>query len=389
MDAPWRKAAAERIEKYRKGDLTVTVVDKNGKPVKDAQVSVKMKKNAYAWGTTVSSNYILDTTNPNAKIYRDTLLRYFNKVVFDNEIKSHNWSRYDHAKTLQAIDWLNQHDLPIRGHVMVWPSWTNSRQLIPFKNDTVALRAQIFKEIEEQTTLLKGKLIEWDVINEPYANHDVMDLLGGKKMMVDWFNAARKNTEGVKLFLNEYTMFLDQKASDDFYNNIKYLKDNHAPIEAIGEQGHIGGNPPGIELIIDRLNHFAEFGLPIQISEFDITSDDDDFKARYLRDFFTAVYSHPATIGILQWGFWAPAHWIAAAALWDKDWNIRPEGKMFTELVSKTWSTDTAGTTAKNGEFKIRGFNGDYEITVNYKGKSNTQKYTLDNKGGHVIIKLL
>ena len=50
-DAPWRKAAAERIEKHRKGDLTVRVVDKDGKPVAGAKVHVQMQRHAYGFGT--------------------------------------------------------------------------------------------------------------------------------------------------------------------------------------------------------------------------------------------------------------------------------------------------------------------------------------------------
>ena len=33
---------------------------------------------------------------------------------------------------------------------------------------------------------------EWDVINEPYQNHDLMDL-AGNGLMVDWFVRAREN----------------------------------------------------------------------------------------------------------------------------------------------------------------------------------------------------
>jgi len=35
----------------------------------------------------------------------------------------------------------------------------------------------------------------------------------------------------------------------------------------------------------------------------------------------TAVFSHPSTTGIVQWGFWGKAHWIPAGALWDKNWK--------------------------------------------------------------------
>ncbi len=388
-DAPWRKAADERIEKYRKGSLSVKVVDENGKPVKGAAVSVKLKKNAFAWGTATNSTLLLDTVNPDSKRYRDTLLRYFNKIVFENEMKSKNWAKTDHAKTTAAINWLNAHHITARGHVMVWPSWKNSPQLVQYTHDTAALRTAILKEIADETTVMKNRFVEWDVVNEPYANHNIMDSLGGKKVMIDWFTAAKKNTDGVKLFLNEFTMFHTQgDGSEDFYNNVKFLLHNGAPIEGIGEQSHIGGTPPGMEFILKKLDKFASFGLPIQISEFDITSDDEDFKARYLRDYFTAVFSHPSTMGILQWGFWESSHWMPAAALWNKDWSLRPAGKVFTELVSKTWSTNLSGTTDKDGNCNLRGFTGDYEIRVAYIGKTVKNDYTLTTGGGVLTVQL-
>lgn len=46
------------------------------------------------------------------------------------------------------------------------------------------------------------------------------------------------------------------------------------------------------------------------------------------------------------------------------------------------------GFTSKSGEFKTRGFNGEYEITVENKGKTVQKKYTLDSKGGILTIKL-
>lgn len=343
-NAAWRKAAEERIDKCRKGNLTVTVLDKAGKPVPDASVAVRMTKNAFAWGTATNSKLLLDTTSREAKTYRDTLLRYFNKVVFENEMKSKNWATTNHDQTKRAVAWLRERGIPARGHVMVWPSWQHSPHLVKYQADKAALGATILNQIADETTVMKDQFVEWDVVNEPYAHHSIIDSLGGKAVMVKWFEAARKNTPGVKLFLNEYTMFHgDGPGSENFYTNVKYLIDNKAPIEGIGEQGHIGGTPPGIELVLKRLDHFAEFGLPIQISEFDITSDDDEFKARYMRDFMTAIFSHPSTTGFVQWGFWEKAHWIPAGALWDKNWQPRAHGKVFTNLVSNVWATNTTG----------------------------------------------
>ena len=392
-DAPWRSAAAERIEKYRKGDLSIKVIDASGKPVPGAQVAVRMKRIAFNWGTATNTQRLLDTLRPESRIYRDTLLKYFNQVVLENEMKWSAWTdpHNPHEQTLKGIQWLKAHQIPVRGHVMVWPSFQHSPKIVAeLKNDTAALRALVFRHIEEQLSKMKGQFTEWDVVNEPYAHHDWLDLLG-KEEMVKWFKAARAGAPGVKLFLNDYTMFHGEgpnAASEAFYNNVKFLQENGAPIDAIGEQGHIGGTPPAIPKVIERLNRFAELGLPIQISEFDINSNDDDLKARYLSDFMTAVFSHPTTVGFLQWGFWEAQHWFPAAALWNRDWTLRKHGKAFTDLVSKTWWTNFDGKTAPDGVSKLRGFCGDYTITVTYKGKTSQQQYTLGNQGGVLVVKL-
>jgi endo-1,4-beta-xylanase len=390
-EAPWRVSAAERIQKIRKGILTIKVINKQGRALQYAKVAVRMKKSAFSWGTAANSKRLLDSVSTDSKKYRDTLLRYFNKVVFENEVKWKYWDQNDHMQTIKAAKWLHQNEIATRGHVMVWPSWQHSpKWLLNFKNDTAALTAAIVKNIREQASTMKGQFNEWDIVNEPYAHHDLLDLLG-RSAMADWFKEARKDLPGVRLFLNDYTMFQGSgvgSPSERFYDNIKYLKDLAAPVDAIGEQGHIGGIPPGIPYVISRLDHFAELGLPIQISEFDITSDDDYYKARYMRDFMTAIFSHPATIGLVQWGFWEKEHWIPSAALWDKDWKLRPNGKVFTELVGHKWSTNVSGLTNKKGWFTVNAFNGSYEIKVIYKGKATIEETTLSSDGKTLVIKM-
>jgi endo-1,4-beta-xylanase len=390
-EATWRKAAATRIQKIRKGILIVKVINRRGRELQYAKVAVRMKKSTFSWGTAANSKRLLDSASSDSKKYRDTLLRYFNKVVFENELKWKYWDQNDHAKTIKAAKWLHQNGLAARGHVMVWPSWQHSpKWLANLKSDTAALNTAIVKNIREQASTMKGQFNEWDIVNEPYAHHDLLDLLG-RPSMADWFKEARKDLPGVKLFLNDYTMFQGSgtgSPSEGFYNNVKFLQERAAPIDAIGEQGHIGGIPPGIPYIISRLDHFAKLGLPIQISEFDITSDDEDYKARYMRDFMTAIFSHPATMGLIQWGFWEKEHWIRSAALWDKDWNLRPNGKVFTELVGHKWSTNVSGYTNKKGGFTVNAFNGSYEIKVIYKGKTTIKETSLSSDGKLLVIKI-
>ena len=79
-DAPWRKAAAERIEKHRKGDLTVRVVDKDGKPVAGAKVHVQMQRHAYGFGTFLEYEVMLGS-GPDADKLREWTLKLFNRCT--------------------------------------------------------------------------------------------------------------------------------------------------------------------------------------------------------------------------------------------------------------------------------------------------------------------
>lgn len=57
-NAAWRKAANERIERLRKGDVRVVVQDAQGKPVKGAKVEVKMLRHAFPFGNIVDAGFL-------------------------------------------------------------------------------------------------------------------------------------------------------------------------------------------------------------------------------------------------------------------------------------------------------------------------------------------
>jgi endo-1,4-beta-xylanase len=389
-DAPWREAAAARIEQHRNGNLTVSVVDAAGRPVPGARVSARMTRLAYHFGTAIASKWLLDEPNRDAQHYRAALQRYFNQVVFDNEMKWPHWASPTHSPLAvqRALDWLDQQQIPARGHVMVWPSWRYVPKAVQaLRDDPPALGAAVLDHIRRQTGVMRGRFAEWDVTNELYAHHDVIDLLG-REALVDWYQAAHEGDPHTRLFYNEYTMFHAEPAASHFFDTVKFLRDHGAPLHGIGEQAHIGGSPPSIPLVIERLDRFAALGLPIIITEFDINSDDDDFKASYLRDFMTAVFSHPATTGILQWGFWEGHHWFPVAALWNQDWTLRPHGRVFTELIEHVWRTDFDGTSGPDGTARLRAFCGEYLVRVQVGNRTVELPVTVTPDGSSLRVQL-
>ena len=390
-NAPWRVAAAERIEKYRKGDLKIRVTDAEGKPIENAQIAVRMKRHAFAWGTAVDERRILDTQNPDNERYRETIEKYFNKVVFENDLK---WGRWLEPKyrdsVLAALPWFEARDIAVRGHVMVWPSWEHLPSALftdEVKQDPAEIKQLVDDHIADQTGALNGRLAEWDVANETFKHHDLLDILG-RDALADWFREAKAGAPQTQLFYNDYTMFQLGEASDHFYNTVKELKDKGAPIEGIGEQGHFASNPPGIPTVLATLDKFGALGLPIQISEFDIDTDDAELQADYTRDFLTATFSNPNVMGVVQWGFWEKSHWLPRAALWDKNWNLRPNGQVFVDLTTKQWWTNADGKTGADGIYQTRGFYGDYEITATRGAQSKTVKFALSPQNGALSVAL-
>lgn len=346
-DHPWRAAAAARIEAIRKGELAVRVLDAAGQPVVGARVEVRMKRHAFAFGTAVQAARIAgpeSNTADNVR-YRETIERHFNKIVFENDLKWPQWAedsevgRERRVWVDRTLAWAAERGIPARGHVMVWPSWRYlPKTLRALESDPAALRSTVLAHIDDQSSVLGSRLAEWDVINEAYAHHNLLDILG-REAMADWFRAAHTGAPKTLLFYNDYTLFSGEgpgSPSQHFYDTIRFLLDQGAPIGGIGEQGHFGGSPPSPMKVLATFDRFAVFGLPIQISEFDIDTSDEELQVAYTRDFLTAAFSHPSVTGVMSWGFWAGSHWKPRAAFWAKDWTLRPMEKCFSTSSSAT-----------------------------------------------------
>jgi len=115
--------------------------------------------------------------------------------------------------------------------------------------------------------------------------------------------------------------------------------------------------------VLEVLDRFAELGLPIQITEFDVAIRNEDVQAEYLRDFYTAVFSHPATDKIVMWGFFEKVMWKPLGALVRTDWTYKPNYHTYMDLVyNQWWTPDSMGTSDGSGTFGIRGFHGYYDI---------------------------
>ena len=389
-DAPWRKAAAARIEQYRKADLQIAVVDRNGRPVPGARLHVELKKHAFGFGVAVGLNSMFSDRHPeDAAQYRAAVEDLFNKVVFENRMK---WKFYrdNDSQLKEAMAWCAERDLPIRGHCMVWAAWKRlprgMEQEFAGRNDE--FKRVIGEHVHKMATTYPDTFVEWDVVNELHTQHEFVDMYG-KEVVVDWFRMAKESNPNFTSYINDYAILAgyDQPHQDGYFEWIKYLLEQGAPVEGIGLQGHFRAPIPPEE-ILRRLDRFAQFGLEMQITEYDFDETDELLQARFTRDFMTVVFSHPQTTGIMTWCLWENAASKPQAAFFSSDWKKKRIAQAWEYMVKKEWHTEKNLTTGKDGAARVRGFLGDYEITVLYAGRRKTIPFSLDREGGTCSIRI-
>jgi GH35 family endo-1,4-beta-xylanase len=388
--ANWRATAEGRIEQIRKAPLTVKVVDGLGNPIEGAKVHVALKQHAFGFGSAIAANPVLNNSSVDGSRYRALVKSLFSRVVIENAVKWPNWE-FARQTGINLVNWLVDNGLEVRGHNLVWPNWQYLPSSVKTTYDntlasqgqaaaTAWLRQRVISHIADEASALAGKLVEWDVINEPYTNHELMDILGNSAM-IDWFRQAKQSDPNAVMFLNDYNILsalgADYAHQNGFFSAIQFLRDGGAPIEGIGMQGHFGSGLTGVPRMLQILDRFAAFGLPISATEFDVTVADEQMQADFTRDFMSTLFSHPAVNGILTWGFWQNAHWRPEAAMFRSDWTIKPNGQAWVDLVHTLWNTETVGTTLTDGEYTTRGFRGDYDIEVTFAGQTRSVTTTL------------
>lgn len=367
-DAPWRQAALDRIERHRKGDLTVRVLAPDGSPVPGAAVRVRMTRHAYQFGTFIE-NIVLQET-PDAKRYRDTVTRLFNRVTCPIYWSDWGWENPENRLTYIAMaKWAKLNGFHTRGHCLIWPGWRwLPKRIEALKDDPDALRSAIDAHFRDAVTTLRPVAFDhYDVMNEPRVNHALQDILGEQEP-ARWFKLTRQLDPHPVLGVNEYAIVSgggDTLEEQDLYiRQIRALLDAGAPVGVIGVQCHMGENLTPPRKVIETLDRLAALNLPIHATEFDISTDDEATQGDYMRDFLIAFFSHPATESLTQWGFWEGRHWIPRAAIFAKDWRVKPSGQAYLDLVLGAWWTDESRATDAQGTCRVRGFLGDHEVTV-------------------------
>ncbi len=387
--AVWRKEALQRIDRNRKAWLNILVVDKGGKPVSDAALEIKHQRHLFGFGCCVDAIALVNRT-PAGERYREYVLRNFNKVVFQGDMKWKAWdegrsapvsARFSRQALLESLGWLERNRIDVRGHLLVH----NVLDQNSFRGRKTRghLLEQIDTHIADEVTALKGRIVEWDVVNHPVGWGKRLDELTGRDVFVGFYDRVWEIDPKAKRYINEGNILPGGNSDEgtrrkEYEDWISFLLRNNAKLDGIGFMGHFDGatltSPMKVYELLDR---FGRFGLDLQITEFDVAGVSEQLQADYLRDILIAAYSHPKVVGVVQWGFWEGLHWKPDAALVRKDFSLKPAALVWDEWVNTNWRTNEMLRSNSLGSAKLRAYQGEYEIVARLDGRTATRKIVL------------
>jgi endo-1,4-beta-xylanase len=367
QDVSWRAEADARIKEIRQRQVQVRVVDNEGKPQAGVEVAVRQTRKAFPFGSAMSATLLRNEQ------YREFFKAHFNWAVFENEAKWYSNGRGPGREDYTTADamarWCRENNIPIRGHAIFWEPEKWQPRWVP-KLDDEQLKAAVEYRMDSAVTHFRGTFVHWDVNNEMLHGSFFKDRLG-EGIHAWMFKRARELDPDVKLFVNEFNILsVDQNftevQTDEYIAHIRMLREQGAPIDGVGIQGHIWyedilAHP---QVIKQRLDKVAALGLSIWISEFDTADADEKVNADRLELVYRTAYSHPAVEGIMMWIFWAGNSWRGPnGGLARRDWTLNEAGKRFQALMAE-WTTTASGRTDPAGAFTFRGFHGDYAATL-------------------------
>jgi len=274
---------------------------------------------------------------------RTEAARQFNMMVAENEMKMETLQptqgQFSYGSADQLVTLAKNNSMSVRGHCLVWhtqqPTWLSSDGK---KNDKGWTRQQALaimkNHITNVMTHFKGKVVEWDVVNECLDDDQsiirtnpegyklrptVWQLAIGDDYIDSAFVYARQADPTAQLYINDYDVEMQGKAKAvAYYNLVKRLQNKNIPIDGVGLQCHFSiGDVDSVKLE-KTVRLFGEAGLKCIITELDMgvsstTAANLEEQARNYRIITDIVLNNDNCPNLVIWGIKDNDSWRSAS----------------------------------------------------------------------------
>jgi len=409
------------IEANRKGNLTISVLDKDGTPVAGGTLKIKQDTHDFMFG---ANSYMLDSfkTDKENQMYKEDWLKLFNTAVvpfywlwLEPEKGKPRYSKdcdfvYRKPPIELVMEFCRENNIRTKGHTLTYhkfiPDWV--------LKTGEGMWDQMVERYKDIAKRYNGEIKMWDIVNEALIDIQVDK---GFTMPKDYVYRSVKLAEelfrGSQLLLNEDTptAWNPQKWNCAYSLMLENMRLRDARFDGIGMQYHLFfrqedlANQAEIYLnpksLIETMDMYSRFGVPLQISEITIPSYRvGDRRALELQNelcerLYTLWFAHSNVEAIIWWNlvtggeystrFWDEGYFDGS--LVNKDFTKKPAYHTLDNLINKEWKTNLE--IENSGENEIRGFFGEYTVEFTKNGYSKTEKVHL-KKGAYnnLVIEL-
>lgn len=262
------------------------------------------------FGTAIASGKLGDSA------YTSIANREFNSVTAENEMKidatEPQRGQFNFTAADRVFNWAVQNGKQVRGHTLAWysqqPGWMQSLS-------GSALRQAMNDHIKGVMAHYKGKIAQWDVVNEAFADgssgarRDSNLQRTGNDWIEDAFRTARAADPSAKLCYNDYNVENWTWAKTQaMYNMVKDFKQRGVPIDCVGFQSHFNSGSPYNSNFRTTLQNFAALGVDVAVTELDIQGASSTTFANVTNDCLAV----PRCLGITVWGVRDTDSWRAS-----------------------------------------------------------------------------
>ena len=215
----------------------------------------------------------------------DLILRQFNSLTPENAMKmgpihpfekQYNWAGGD-----SIAAFAKRNKMKLRGHTLCWHNQTPRWLFFDSSTNQQVTKEVLLQRLKDHITTVvtryKGVIFAWDVVNEAISDKpdefyrpSLWYQICGEEFIAKAFQWAHEADPEALLFYNDYNE-INQVKRQKIIKMVKDLKAKGIPIHGFGLQGHWAINEPSKEQLDQTLKDFSAVGLPLQITELDIS----------------------------------------------------------------------------------------------------------------------
>lgn len=363
-----------------------------------ATVKATLVRNHFGFGASIN-RWSFDTLKKGEKgvtqDYGDAFKQYFDYATPENEMK---WPSLEYGDTKidppnfggadDIVDFCDKNDIKVRGHNLFWNEKTDWLPNYVKNLNAADFKAEMLDHLTKTLTHYKGKVVQWDIINEiihgengttPATGQGLLEKMSGDNNIFSWILDQSRAVDNQSIFvINDYNL----TPGNDVSKYVSKCTAIKSKFDLIGDEGHFGDGANNsiskdninskVSTLVQGLNKhvwFTEVDWAISVSQ----------SPDKMEELMRTCFSNPNIDGITLWVWCKRKMWRELTSyLVDSLLTETATGAKWRS-VRNEFRTEENLTADASGKINFTGYQGKYRLLINNKDTGYVYLYPNDS----------